>query len=467
MAEMAQASGVEQTEETLTTVIRSSVLCVDLDGTLLKTDTLYECLVKALRSRPTTLFWLPLWLVQGRYRLKQALTREVNGRIDLPSCPRRPEVERLIADAHAAGKRVELITAADQDLLGNLSSSNQAFHHVIGSSDGLNLKGESKARFLRERHPEGFAYVGDSAADLPVWRAASERFAVNLTSSVRRRAAREGLGLVEIARRKPVLPALLQSMRLHQWLKNLLVLVPLGLMGPRAAFPYIVTYLSGFLLFGLLTSGTYILNDILDIESDRKHPRKATRPIASGDLPMPLAALSAFGLIAGALAGAFYLSFPFAVTLLAYLALTLGYSFYLKRIPLVDVLAIASLFTLRIVAGMLLVGEPPSEWLLMFSIFFFFSLALDEARGRARGDGANRRQGAARPGLCHRGSYAFALLRRGERRRLARGFCLIRVFHGRAALSDLRHASIFVGGHGSVELLDHADVALDRARPHE
>ena len=172
-------------------------------------------------------------------------------------------------------------------------------------------------------------------------------------------------------------------MRLHQWLKNLLVLVPLGLMGPRAAFPYVVTYLSGFLLFGLLTSGTYILNDILDVESDRKHPRKATRPIASGDLPMPLAALSAFGLIVGALAGAFYLSFPFAVTLLAYLALTLSYSLYLKRIPLVDVLAIASLFTLRIVAGMLLVGEPPSEWLLMFSI--------SRGSGRLRRSSGHRR----------------------------------------------------------------------------
>ena len=158
-------------------------------------------------SRPTTLFRLPLWLVQGRYRLKQALTREVNGRIDLPTCPRRPEVERLIADAHAAGKRVELITAADQDLLGNLSSSSQAFHDVIGSSNGVNLKGEAKARFsanvIRMALPM-------SATAPQICRCGARRPSALPSispSSVRRRAAREGIELVELARRKPMLPA--------------------------------------------------------------------------------------------------------------------------------------------------------------------------------------------------------------------------------------------------------------------
>jgi len=199
---------------------------------------------------------------------------------------------------------------------------------------------------------------------------------VNLSVFTRRRAAREGIGLGELAPAKPVLPALLKSMRPHQWLKNLLVLVPLLLIAPRAGISDVLTFLSGFLLFGLLTSGTYLINDILDVEADRKHPRKQQRPIASGDLPLQVAAAAATLLIVVAVTGSALLSATFLLTLLAYLVFTLGYSFILKRIPLVDVLVIASLFTMRIVAGMSLADQPPSEWLLMFSIFFFFSLAL-------------------------------------------------------------------------------------------
>lgn len=180
------------------------------------------------------------------------------------------------------------------------------FHEVVGSSHGLNLKGQAKADFLRARHPAGFAYVGNSAADLPVWRAAAERFAVNLSPSVRRCAAREGMSLVELAHAEPVLRALLKSMRLHQWLKNLLVLVPLALMARRAWVSDVIAFPSGFLLFGLLTSGTYLINDILDIESDRKHPRKRQRPIASGDLPLPVATIAAIGLILVAVAGSIF-----------------------------------------------------------------------------------------------------------------------------------------------------------------
>jgi len=356
--------------------VRSAVLCVDLDGTLLKTDTLYETLVAALKARPSIILQLPFWLAQGRYHLKQALAREVCRELDPSSWPRQPEVELLIAEAKSSGKTVELISAADQACICDRPLFRQMFDAVIGSSDGLNLKGDAKARFLRERHPDGFAYVGNSAADLPVWRAATERFGVNVPPSVRRRAAREGIDLVELVRARPVLPALLTSMRPHQWLKNLLVFVPLVLLGPRAELSDVFNFLCGFLLFGLMASGTYILNDISDADSDRKHPRKLLRPIASGDLPFPLAAVVAVGLIAVALAGSLFLTAAFAWTLLAYFALTLGYSLFLKRIPLVDVLAIACLFTLRIVAGMALVALPPSEWLLIFSVFFFFSLAL-------------------------------------------------------------------------------------------
>ena len=356
--------------------LESAVLCVDLDGTLLRTDTLHECLFTALKTRPTTLLWLPLWLAQGRYRLKQALTQQISGGIDLMGCPRNPEVERLIAEVKANGKKVELITAADQALITSDSRFCAMFDTIIGSCEGINLKAEAKAELLRKRHPDGFAYVGNSAADLPVWRVAKERFAVNVSPSVRRRAASEGLDLVELGGADRLAPALLKSLRLHHWLKNLLVFVPLGLIVSRAGLADILSFVTGFLLFGLLTSGTYLVNDILDVEADRQHPRKRMRPIASGDLSLPVAAMVGLALILSALCGAVLLNRTFALTLLSYLTLTFAYSVFLKRLPLVDVLVIGSLFTLRIVAGMTLIGESASEWLLIFAIFFFFSLAL-------------------------------------------------------------------------------------------
>jgi 4-hydroxybenzoate polyprenyltransferase/phosphoserine phosphatase len=356
--------------------LQSGVLCVDLDGTLLKTDSLYEILVKVVTARPGIIFSLPFWLARGRIHLKEALAREVHRELDPALWPRRAEVEMLVAEAKSRGKTVELISGADRLLICNHSPFPEMFHTVIGSSDGLNLTGKAKADFLRKRHPQGFAYVGNSAADLPVWHVAAECFAVNLSSSLRGRAAREGLDLVELTRAGPVIPALFKSMRLHQWLKNLLVFVPLALMAPRANLSDFVTFVSGFLIFGLLTSGTYLINDILDIEADRRHPSKLRRPIAIGDLSLPIASASAALLIGISLICSLFLSRPFAFTLIAYLILTLAYSFRLKRIPLIDVLVIASLFTMRIVAGITLVSQPPSEWLLLFSAFFFFGLAL-------------------------------------------------------------------------------------------
>lgn len=354
----------------------SATLCVDMDGTLLRTDTLYECLLIAVKSRPDILLRVPFWLTKGRYHLKQAITERASHQADLSTYPRQPEVEELVRSARAAGKRVELISAADHRLLEGTEAFRSLFDTVIGSSDGINLKAHEKARLLTQRHPEGFAYVGNSADDLPVWRAASERFGVNMSSSVRRRVRKEGLNVVELAKPSPVLPALLKSMRLHQWLKNLLLFVPLALVLPQVGLSDILVYILGFLLLGLLTSGTYLINDLMDVDADRRHPKKCKRPIASGALPLLHAILASGGLIGSALIGAIALNPIFAMVLLSYLALTLAYSFRLKRLAIIDVLVISTLFTIRILAGTALLNQPPSHWLLMFSIFFFTSLAL-------------------------------------------------------------------------------------------
>ncbi len=274
---MGQDVGIQRQALSQSAAPVSDVLCVDLDGTFLRTDSLYEALVAAIKARPMLILFLPFWILKRPYSLKEAITNAVKGKIDPSTWPRTPEVERLIARARASGKTVELVSAADQRLIADVPSFREFFDGIIGSSKGVNLKGEAKAEFLRSRHSNGFAYVGNSMADLPVWRAATERYAVNPSPLLRRRAARDGIELVELTPPSPILPPLLKSLRLHQWLKNLIVLVPLGLLGPRATLGNVLAFLIGFLLFGLLTSGTYLVNDILDIDADRRHRRGSRR----------------------------------------------------------------------------------------------------------------------------------------------------------------------------------------------
>lgn len=358
-------------------VAEGSVLCVDLDGTLIRTDTLYEYALIAIKSRPDVLVRLPLWLAGGRYHVKRRITEFASRRTEPPVFPIEPAVTELVAAYRTRGKPVELVTAADQRLVERHPELGSMFDAVIGSADGTNLKGEAKAEMLRRRHPGGFAYVGNSADDLPVWRLATKRYGVNLRGSVRRAAGSENLGLVELSSASPVLPALLRSMRPHQWLKNLLVLVPLLLIATSASLALAGDFVLAFVLISLLTSGTYLVNDLFDLDADRRHARKRFRPIASGDLPVPVAVAASIVMVVGALAGSAALLGPaFFLVAAVYLALTLAYSFRLKQVPIVDVMAVAALFMLRVLGGMVLLHQPPSPWLLMFSVFFFLSLAL-------------------------------------------------------------------------------------------
>lgn len=172
-----------------------------------------------------------------------------------------------------------------------------------------------------------------------------------------------------------ILVPLLRGMRLHQWTKNLLMFVPLVLALEQCTFQMAAEFTLGFMLFGLLVSGTYLVNDLIDLEADRRHPIKASRPFASGALPVSFGGAAAAAFIGVGICGGFLLNSYFGVACMAYLAITLAYSFRLKRMPLIDVLTIALLFTMRIVAGAALMNGATSHWLLNFSGFFFASLA--------------------------------------------------------------------------------------------
>jgi len=352
-------------------------LYVDLDGTILSTDLLYESFLSAVKASPWVALQCVGWLVDGRARLKEELA--ARARLDVARLPYREEVLAFLREERARGRRIVLTTASWITLAEAVSRHLGLFDAVMATSDGDNLKGEAKAARIAMECAEGaFDYLGDSGADLPVWRRCRKAYVVEASGRLSRRIPSH------IAVERVFAPgeggswnrAALRALRPHQWAKNLLVFVPLVTAHLVARPPALVSAAWAFAAFCLVASAAYVLNDLLDLAADRAHPRKRLRPFASGRLTIPDgAALFAGCLVAG---GAIASLLPprYGVTLAAYFVLTLTYSLALKRAPMLDVVALASLYTLRIIAGTFAIGTALSFWLLAFAMFMFFSMAL-------------------------------------------------------------------------------------------
>jgi len=355
-------------------------LVVDLDGTLTRTDTLYESFARLLFQSPLAAVAAMLRLPQGPAAVKRAIA--ARGLLDPATLPLRTDLIAILQAEQARGRALHLVSAADQAIVDAVAAELPLFQSAIGSDGKTNLKAARKRDFLRDRFPGGFLYAGDSAADLPVFGAA--RGVILCDASAGTAAAVKEAGV-------PVLAALsqphsgprawLRAFRVHQWAKNLLLFVPL-FTGHAFGDPRVLwTAALGFVLLCLLSSGTYIINDLADLDADRQHETKRRRPFASGNLKIAHGLVLAPLMIVAALAGAYLLAPAFALALLAYLLLTTTYSFGLKRVPLADVFAIGLLFTLRIVMGAEIAGLPHSAWLLSFALSFFISLALSKRHG--------------------------------------------------------------------------------------
>ncbi|MFX4221770.1 MAG: UbiA family prenyltransferase [Thalassobaculum sp.] len=361
-------------------------LCVDLDGTLLRTDLLYEFLIVALRRRPWILFLVPLWVLAGRSVLKRRLAAVAEQDLDADSLPVTGDLLAYLKTEKAEGRRIELISASDQALVARVASRfDGLFDHVEGSDGVTNLKADVKAQSLAARHPDGFVYAGNSTVDDHVWKRASGSIVVN--EALRRRATVERLAPVEGAFGAPVdvLRGLRSAMRLHQWAKNGLIFLPLLLSSTYTDPATVTAALLAFFGFSLAASGTYLLNDLLDLSADRRHPTKSRRALASGRLPVAVGlvaapALVVIGLILAGAAGLGALA-----CLLVYLVLTLSYSFGVKAMAVVDVVVLGALFTLRLYAGHTVVDDGTPVWLLSFSMFLFTSLALVKRLVEVRG----------------------------------------------------------------------------------
>lgn len=361
-------------------------IVVDLDSTLLATDTLWEQLVFGLFHEPLALLEALPQLLRGRAALKVSLA----ARIPLPieTLPLRADLVDWLRGEAARGRDIHLCSAANQNVVDAIARRLNIFASAMGSG-AANLKGQAKAAMLARLFPDGFCYVGDAGADLPVWAAAETVGLAGASPAVARAAHALGKPVeAEFAAAKLTPADCLKALRAHHWSKNALIFVPLLLGHAWHDLAAVSDAILGFLCLLLATSATYLVNDLADLDADRRHWSKRNRALASGRLSIPVGLLCAGVALGAAVIAGFLLSLDFALALCAYLALTLAYSFGLKRVPLLDTLIIGILFTSRLVMGITLTTHDYSEWLLVFSLFFFFSMAVAKRHAEIVASGA-------------------------------------------------------------------------------
>ena len=344
-------------------------LCVDLDGTLVRTDTLVEGLLALAGGLRVAA--LGAAVMGGRSALKARVATLVP--LDPALLPYNEPLLAYLREQRATGRRIVLATAANEAVAARVAAHLGLFDEVIASTAGHNLKGPAKAAALVARFGRGgFVYAGDARADLAVWAEAGAAVLVDVAAAVAR------LVTIPVERRFAVapalLPTLLRAMRPHQWVKNLLVFVPIFTAHAMGDWPSWAGGLLAFVAFSLAASGIYLVNDLLDLAADRAHPKKRLRPFAAGDAPAVAGVALAALLVA--LAAGLAVSAGLILVVAAYAGISMAYSLWLKRQPLVDVFALAFLFTIRLLGGGEASGHVLSLWLLAFASFLFLSLAL-------------------------------------------------------------------------------------------
>jgi 4-hydroxybenzoate polyprenyltransferase/phosphoserine phosphatase len=351
-------------------------LCIDLDGTLIKTDLLYESLARLLKQKPWLLLMVPVWCLQGKAALKRRLAQHIS--VDVASLPYNLPLLEWLRHEKAANRRLVLATAAEESLAREIADYIGLFDGVVASDGLTNLKGKQKLRALREEAGIAFDYAGNSRADLEIWQHCKSAITVGVSSSLLKRVRESvrNVAIFDVRLRDPRSYA--AAFRLHQWAKNVLIYIPL--VTAHQIFDPIMLVKSSIsvLLFSLCTSAQYVLNDLIDLEADRQHPKKRTRPFASGSIPLETGFIMAPVLLVISISGALFLSKGFALLLISYFVLSFFYSLYLKRIVLLDAFLLSGLYMTRIIAGHLVTGVPFSIWLLSFAFFVFLSLAFDK-----------------------------------------------------------------------------------------
>jgi 4-hydroxybenzoate polyprenyltransferase len=413
-------------------------LCVDLDGTLVKSDTLVDSLMVLARSHPTALLRAPFWAIKGKAHLKSQVASLVA--LDVAHLPYNRPLLDYLRDEHAAGRKLYLATGADGVLARSIATHLGIFDDVMASDGTVNLTGNNKLLDLEQRFAaDGFDYIGNALPDLPLLQGARHAMLANphirLNSALKSRNIPVSRKFLDRSR----LPfALAKALRLHQWAKNLLVFLPF-LLAHSFHAASVLNAVVAFFCFSLTASATYIFNDLLDLEQDRAHLNKRNRAFAAGDLSVTAGVAISLLLATAALIAAAYLPRTFLAYLLLYLVTTLTYSFALKRIVLVDVVILSSLYTLRMLAGAAATRTLISPWLAAFSVFLFLSLA-----------------------MVKRFSELQNLRARGVNPSNGRGYLLsdteqLRSFGTSSAYASIVIFALYINGHDVVALYHHAN----------
>jgi 4-hydroxybenzoate polyprenyltransferase/phosphoserine phosphatase len=411
-------------------------LCVDLDGTLVKSDTLVDSLLLLARTHPLEALKVPLWVLKGKAALKAKVASIVS--LDVGSLPYNRTLLSYLHEQYGEGREIYLTTGADRKIATRVADHLGIFSDVLASDGSRNLIGGNKLASLKHRFETGFDYVGNSGDDLPLLAAAGEPMLARPNPSTSALLRERKIAISRTFEdRKPILKTILKALRPHQWAKNLLIFVPL-LLAHTLKVHAIADVVLAFICFSLCASASYVVNDLFDVDADRRHPKKRFRPFAAGDLPASTGLAMALIFLAAAFIGAHFLPPAFLGWLLFYTASTLAYSLYLKRVVLVDVVVLSGLYTLRLLAGGAAAQVKISPWLAGFSIFLFLSLAIVKRFSELQN---NRLQGNAP--LNGRG-YLLADIEQ------------LRSFGTASAYAGMVVFSMYISGHEVITLYKHA-----------
>lgn len=351
-----------------------SALIVDLDGTLTNTDCSVESLCSAIVKNPLIIFYSIIWYVKGKPYLKKRLFDASN--FQVKNLPFNDSVIEIIKDAKVQNEKIYLFTGSTQKIADEVSDHLNLFDGSFGSNEKINLTSYNKLTKIRDiiGH-ESFSYVGNSKADLPVWEEAEKIYIVsNFGESLKNKLKNKAPKVVLKSGNSYL--SFIKIMRPYQWLKNVLVFVPFFIYEYSTVKEFWMSII-GFVSFSLAASSVYILNDFLDVSSDREHPTKKQRPFASGELSLIHSFWMIPVLLIPSLILASSVSLNSFIIISSYLLITFLYSLYLKKVLILDICILASLYTLRLIGGAIFIQSEfsLSPWLINFSIFFFFFLA--------------------------------------------------------------------------------------------
>jgi 4-hydroxybenzoate polyprenyltransferase/phosphoserine phosphatase len=353
---------------------KPKAICVDLDGTLLKSDFLWEAVFWLLKNKPLIVLKLPFWFLKGVAYLKEKIAENVD--LDIETLPWNSDVLRLVLDLQKAGLEAVLVTGSHKIFAEKVANHFKFFNRVFATEGSLNLVGYEKLKKLKyEFGPLGFSYIGDSKKDIPILESSAHAYVVDSKIVFEKVSQFNNQTTFLPLRKKGVFKELIKSLRPHQWSKNILIF--LGPLAGHILFQpsVLVSSLILFVCFSMVASSVYLVNDLIDLESDRKHQTKKMRPMASGFVPISYAVtLSMCLFLVGIVISWNMIGAKLAFVLMSYFISTLAYSVWIKQIAIADVIMLAFFYIVRVVAGCVAVNIVPSFWLINFILFSFLSL---------------------------------------------------------------------------------------------